>query len=344
MKLRTFLTSIIVFSIIIFACTPDEPEINIVPERDRGEQQIVDDNLLQAYLSTHYYNRDDFVSGEDYDLEDIIILKLEDGQVLPPGSELLINAVETLNTEFQGVNYKYYILKINEGGGSNYPNFTDKIRVNYEGSLVADATVFDNQFIQDFNLVGENEFSGVITGWQRVFPNFKASEDFNILNNGIVDYDNYGFGVMFLPSGLGYFGRALEGIPVYSNLIFKFSLFQTEQNDHDNDGIPSYLEDLNEDLSVFDEDTDADNVVNYVDPDDDGDGVLTVNELQRTEYVIDTNMGQMEPTLGVNEFELTRTESMGIITITTGTIIDANNNNIPDYLDAEATTDYSEDN
>jgi len=83
---------------------------------------------------------------------------------------------------------------------------------------------------------------------------------------------------MFIPSGLAYFAGSQNGIPSYSNLIFKFELLQYEVDDHDNDGVPSYIEDYNMNLDVNDEDTDEDEIPDYFDVDDDGDGVLTIFE------------------------------------------------------------------
>ncbi len=83
---------------------------------------------------------------------------------------------------------------------------------------------------------------------------------------------------MFVPSGLAYFSGTSTGSS-YDNLIFKFELLQFEVEDHDNDGIPSYLEDLDNDLDVIDDDTDEDGFVNFIDSDDDADGVSTLNEL-----------------------------------------------------------------
>lgn len=352
MKLRTLLTSVIVFSILIFACSQDDDSNNTQePDRDRTEQQAVDKALLLEYLQTHYYNSGDLTSMANVEIDDIQIDTLD--STLPQNSTLLIDAVEFRTTTFQETEYEFYILKINQGGGEESPNFTDKVRVLYEGSLVLDGEIFDSEKNpndpSDFNLVG-NPFSssandaGTIEGWQKVFPEFNTAESFSAGAN--VTFENYGLGVMFLPSGLAYFSSPPLGsniITQYSNLIFKFGLLQTEVNDHDGDGIPSYIEDLNNNLDVFDDDTDEDLVFNYVDFDDDNDGVSTRNELFRTEYTVDTNMGDQEPILEDNEFELIRTEENGIVTITTGKLIDSDGNGIMDHLDEDVSINYSED-
>ena len=48
---------------------------------------------------------------------------------------------------------------------------------------------------------------------------------------------------------------------------------------HDNDGVLSYLEDINEDGNVKNDDSDEDSIPDYLDIDDDGDGILTKDEL-----------------------------------------------------------------
>ena len=107
-------------------------------------------------------------------------------------------------------------------------------------------------------------------------------------------------------------------------------------------GIPSNVEDVNGDSYVNDDDSDEDSLPNYVDLDDDDDGVLTLNELEPKEYVVNTNLGEMEPILGAKEYELSRSESAGIITIKTVTIVDSNNDGIDDYLDDTVTINYNE--
>ena len=53
-------------------------------------------------------------------------------------------------------------------------------------------------------------------------------------------------------------------------------------------------------------------------------------------------MGETEPVLDANEFELSREEENGVITIETVTMVDTNNNGVLDHLDEEVTTDYNE--
>ena len=298
MKFRITLLLVFGFLLIFNSCDKDDDNgITLVPARDRAEQQLVDNDSLLGYFETHYYNAADFMPGENYEVSDIILSELpkdENGNYLdlpdPERNRLLIDELNDPNgklimysTTFQEAEYDYYVLKLNEGGGNDVYH-TDNIKINYEGRL-QDQSIFDqsinpavlamgNSVGADGTLVG-----GVIQGWKEVLTKFKTAEGDAIINeDGTESYNNYGFGVMFIPSGLAYFSRSQGTIQAYSNLIFKFALYRSEQTDADNDGVMSHLEDLNNNLNGFDDDTDEDGSPNFLDNDDDGDGVPTINE------------------------------------------------------------------
>lgn len=56
------------------------------------------------------------------------------------------------------------------------------------------------------------------------------------------------------------------------------AVFTVDLIEDDNDGIPADREDLNNNGNLEDDDTDGDGIPNYLDADDDGDNVLTINE------------------------------------------------------------------
>ncbi|AXT53461.1 hypothetical protein D1818_22510 [Aquimarina sp. BL5] len=136
-------------------------------------------------------------------------------------------------------------------------------------------------------------------------------------DNGTVDYNmDFGDFTVFMPSGLAYFNEIQTGIPQYSPLIFSIQLYGMNQTDHDSDGIPSYLEDLeaDSDLNVdrdgdgdstndigdrnlSNDDTDGSVVPNFFDIDDDGDGTLTMDEVTvddaNEDGFIDIDLGEI---------------------------------------------------
>lgn len=344
MKFKHLRLSLCILAVMVafISCEDDDGPRTTFQERDRGEQQLADKDSLLDYLASHYYNSSFFESGSNHNFTDIEITELEDGETVPVGHSLLLDVVETHTTVFLEAEYEYYVLRINQGGGES-PKFTDFVRVRYEGSSVINGAVFDAQFSPQNLLLTGNGFNtfGSIRGWQLTIPMFNSSVSFSIDGNGIVNYENFGLGVMFIPSGLGYFSGTSTGRS-YDNLIFKFELLQFEEEDHDGDGIPSYVEDLNDDMNINNDDTDGDGLPNYVDVDDDGDGVSTFNELLQTVYSVNTGAGEEEPILNDNEYEISRSINSGILTITTVTALDTNNNGILDYLDETVSINYNE--
>ncbi len=295
-KIGIFTLSFVLF---FLACNNDDDNgPATLNTRDRAEQQVEDDSLLLDYLGRHYFNSSYFENNPDARVKDLVITKLQEGVTeAPDGYTILGDLLEQPNSilekkevVFRETDYKYYILKLRQGGGEGSPRFTDDIRVLYEGFLL-DGQVFDTNLEspETFGLIGPRGIPGVIQGWLNVFPNFNVADDLgpnDVKPDGTVDYTNPGMGVMFLPSGLAYFSEVRGIISQYSPLIFKFELLQYYEKDHDNDGVPSYLEvgvnanndlvDTHEKLVVID--TDGNLNPNFLDNDDDGDGILTINE------------------------------------------------------------------
>ncbi|WP_418639584.1 FKBP-type peptidyl-prolyl cis-trans isomerase [Winogradskyella sp.] len=352
MKIKTLKITLFLFTLItvFISCSSDDDTGTAIVIADRTEQQVIDDAAIVNYLETHYYNSSFFETGSNHKYSDIIIselpLDVNGNHVNPDNETVLMDVVETRTVTYFETEYKYYVLSLNQGGGGA-PKFTDALRVRYEGSSVneeagGEEEVFESSATPiELNLQSDGfTVAGTIKAWQLVLPTFKAGFVDGLVD-GVVNYTDFGLGVMFIPSGLAYFSAITTG-STYDNLIFKFELLQYEVVDHDNDGIPSYIEDLDGDLDVEDDNTDEDSFSNFIDNNDDGDSVLTIDELIPTTYTVDTNMGEVEPVLAANEFERSRSVNDGVITINTVTIADSNNDDIPDYLDATIEINYNE--
>ncbi|PKQ45122.1 FKBP-type peptidyl-prolyl cis-trans isomerase [Confluentibacter flavum] len=327
----------------LLSCKKDDDDVTpVTPPRDRGEQQIIDNDSLIGYLESHYYNSVDFESNPNPSISDLIITKLADGEVVPDGSELLMTAVEPAKTvNFADTDYEFYVLVLNEGGGEDSPTFADNIVVTYEG-FTLDNEVFDSA-VTPVTL----DLTNLISGWRKVLPDFNTAESFVDNDDGTVNFINHGVGVMFLPSGLAYFSNAQTNLSAYSPIVFKFELFQMFQNDHDGDGIPSYLEDLTDDGEFTvnfenandpdDDDTDGDFNPDYADADDDGDGVLTKNEIEVATVNKPTRQEVLDTSLQTNQVLINKIkkEQDGTYTGTIITFPDTDSDGIPDYLDAK---------
>lgn len=288
-----------------FSCSSDDDGANFetIPPRDRAEQQLADNDSILKFLRSHYFNKSKFLNNSNPKIADLRIIEA-DASISASADSLLINAVDSTKTQFDNVHYTFYTLKIN-GGGGKQANFSSRVRAVYEGRLLQNYdAVFDKASTPvEFNLVGGTiapnsnlVTGGTIIGWQRAFPLFRSADSFQVNPDGTVNFNNAGVGVMFLPSGLAYFNRpplassdnsnGSVTIPQYAPLIFNFEFLQGFDTDFDNDGVPSFLEDRNGNGefptiiggSDLEDDTDKDGLPDYLDTDDDGDGVLTIDE------------------------------------------------------------------
>ncbi|WP_430412924.1 hypothetical protein [Kordia sp.] len=327
MKIIKFTFLMIIVSTVIFSCKNDDDGDTTIQLADRTEQQVIDDAELVTFLNTHFYNYDEFdfmnPDGAANDTFEMTFGTIEGANAdkIPLSSQ-----VETRTITFFDVQYKYYVLKLRQGGGKSYSN-ADAVSLTYKGQTLD---------LETFDIILTQQAIGLVTtvkGFQVGIAEFNAAEDVVEGTGGFLNARNGGIGAIFFPSGLGYFGTFQTGIPAYSELIFSFNIFDVQFQDDDNDGILSSMEDVDGDDDVTNDDTDGDGDPNFIDVDDDGDGTFTVNEVVQNTYTL--NPGDMEPVYASNEFEKTRdTDDDGVTTITTVVFTDTDGDGIPDYLDA----------
>ena len=183
----------------------------------------------------------------------------------------------------EDVQYKLYYLKAIQGEGES-PDFPDIVRINYEGTYVNDEESQEGVMLFDSSVIPvQFDLTQIVNGLQDALIEFNAGTGFITNPDGTVEYENFGVGAVFMQSGLGYYVSPPQGsavtIPLYSQLIFSFQLFEREVGDQDEDGIPSIMEDLNENGLEEDDNTDGDALNNYIDADDDNDGRPTEDEI-----------------------------------------------------------------
>jgi hypothetical protein len=195
------------------------------------------------------------------------------------------------------VTYTLYYIKLREGSltDGKSPCNVDNVLTAYKGQYlrwIRNTTTNQiedvNTFVFEENLFPQSYFglASVIKGWNEIYPKFKSGT-YVANSDGTITYENFGAGIMFIPSGLAYYAQRLPSIPPYSPLIFNFKLYEVQRLDQDNDGIPSYLEDRNNDgyfrilsSGTNPDDTDGDGRMDYTDSDDDGDGITTKFEIK----------------------------------------------------------------
>jgi len=248
MKLKNLIILLLTSSF-IFSCGGDDDNENF----DAAAQALKDDTALIEYLQTHYLNT-----------EDDGIWTITNGEIP------LMDQVAVQDIVKNDISYKLYYLKQSEGV-TFAPTRADSILTTYTGMLL-DSTVFDARSTLTWLTL-----TGVIDGWSYGFTNFKGGN--KVVNpDESFFYEDYGKGILFIPSGLAYGNFPQITIPENSPLVFQIALKDVNQSDDDNDSILSILEDLDGDGDVKNDDTDGDGIPNYLDADDDNDGILTRDE------------------------------------------------------------------
>ena len=283
MKLRT-VTLTILLAALVFTCKSDDDDEEVVVEL-RDKTEVYDENMadIEAYLDTHFYNYEEFDFDNPYsDANDSFEIVFDtiagvnsDKIPLSQRPELLSKLVP--DSEDEDLIYKMYYLIVREGNG-DVIHFTDRAYVQYFGTLL-DGTRFDSTVTPvGLSLSSIGSDYGVVDGFREGVIEMKSSLENSENGDGTVTYHGHGIGAVFVPSVLGYFNDATTTIPSYTSIIFTLRTPGVTYLDHDNDGVYSYLEDLNGNGDVTDDDTDEDGIYNAIDLDDDGDGVFTIWE------------------------------------------------------------------
>ena len=259
--------------LLLSSCGNDD-DTNTIPVRDR--QEVFDENIidLEAYLSTHFYNYEDFDPSNPSDFEiviDTIAGTNADKTALIDRPEL-----ERLSVTRDEVDYDYFVLKVREGSGVLRPTYADSTLISYRGFNLRNE-VFDE---------AQNplwlDLPNTIAGFSLGLTEFKEATNQIQNPDGTFAFENSGTGVIFMPSGLAYFNNPpTNTIGQYNPIAFVIKLRKVEFADHDRDGILSIYEDLNNDRNLRSgeaDDTDGDRISNFIDADDDGDGIPTREE------------------------------------------------------------------
>ena len=251
--LKKILTNTAFLILLILSCTNEE-EVEL--PRDVSEQSIADDQLLEDFLSTHYYNYEAFDNSDRYPEIIFDTLSGANASKTPLISQVEKKIIRVKTSDGSFVNHNLYYLIAREGIGKS-PASVDSTFQSYEGSLL-NGNVFDsNQNSIWFDL------TQVVRGFREGMPNFKAGT-YDVNEDNSITFKDYGQGAVFMPSWLGYFSRAAGAIPSYSPLIFKINLYTVKQTDHDGDGIPS-SEEFDNDGDGIADDTDCDGTPDYLD-------------------------------------------------------------------------------
>jgi len=300
-----FFTSFIVLVLFLGSCSSDDDNATSIEIRDPEEVEVENSAQIDSFLETHFFEFVDNPQNPNFQKFQFDTIAGENSDKTPIKDSEFLESKQIVQRD---VEYTLYYLKFREGNPQERkPTFADSTLVTFQG-LTLDNQVFDtNPNPIWFDL------PQTVRGFYELLPELRGSSGFVENGDGTVTFnDDFGIGVVFVPSGLGFFASPPVGSPIrrYQPIIFSVQLYKSKLADHDRDGVPSFMEDLNNngrvtDISAGDDpgdDTDGDGLPNYIDRNDDGDSVLT-----RDEIIINED--------GSIEFP------------------DSNGNGIPDYLD-----------
>ncbi|NHF57718.1 hypothetical protein FK220_000080 [Flavobacteriaceae bacterium TP-CH-4] len=291
---RRFIFFFIWITALIWSCGDDDnggPELIVVPPRTLSEVFAEDNAAIVAFLQTHFYNYEEFENppeGFDYRIRiDTIagdnadktsIFDMQDPQLQT--QTITVRSEDFGLDDNEEVEHTLYYLEAETGVGEN-PTFVDSLYLRYQGTLL-DGTIFDSNLGAPIWLDLQGTLTqsnpGTIRGFKNGLPKFRPGGMINVNEDGTFDVEGFGSGVLFMPSGLAYF-RGTQPGSAYAPLIFTVELLVANTADHDRDGVPTFMEDLDNDENLINDNTDSDGFPNYLDNDDDGDEVATRDEI-----------------------------------------------------------------
>lgn len=284
---------LLITTVSLFSCSKDDAAAEITPPRDFAVQYATDLTDIEEYLKTYYITVVNHAGFQDD--QDVTFTKIATGGTQPSIYSYLNSATypKLLSREVKlhDITYKLYYLVLREGVGES-PTNTDGVLTSYKGDYlsrekVAEVETLTATFFEE-SKNPQQFFSllNTITGWGETFPEFKTGT-YSSNADGTVSYNDFGAGVLFIPSGLGYYNLGSASIPAYAPLVFSLKLYEINRVDSDGDGIKNFQEDVNGDgymrvLAkgvVNPDDSDGDGIPNFLDVDDDGDGQSTKLEI-----------------------------------------------------------------
>ncbi len=284
--------------VFIFSCSDDDDTSEPIELRDPEEVKVENMLQIEEFLSTHFYKFED--NPQNPNFQNIVFDTIAEDNA---NQEPIINSefLESKPVTQQDVEYTLYYLKFREGAESvRQPTFADSVLVTYRGF-----SLFKNQTFDASPNSIWFDLTNNIRGFYEVMDEFRGSTSFQENPDGTISFDdNFGIGTVFIPSGIAYYASppSGSGIAAYEPIVFNIQLYKSKESDHDRDGVPSWMEDINKDRRLTNDDTDGDNIPDFADTDDDGDGIPTEDEI---EFDVDGNL----------------------------ILPDSNENGTPDYLD-----------
>jgi hypothetical protein len=305
-KIKFYFILLIAIVVTTSSCNKDNNnDIPYVPPKPYAEQYPIEIAAIEDYLKANYItvvNNPGAVNDQD-----ITITKLDADH---PTSiwDQKVYPLKSRNVELHGIVYKLYYLVLREGVGES-PCNVDGVLIAYKGEYLSsvtesNVTTITSTFFEEVKLPSgiRDLYYNTIRGWKEIFPQLKAGT-YKANVDGTVTYNDFGAGVMFVPSGLAYYNAVNKSIPAYSPLVYNVKLYEINRLDHEHymngnvvvpepDGVKSFQEDKDGDgymwtknelqvgVTTNPDDSDGDGTPDFLDFDDDGDGYATRGEVK----------------------------------------------------------------
>ncbi|MBQ0908570.1 FKBP-type peptidylprolyl isomerase [Flavobacterium sp. F-328] len=288
---------LLITTVSLFSCSKDEAAA-LTPPKAYADQYATESVDIEDYLKTYY------IEDTNPDVLTKISKIPAGGTQIPVWNYLNSSSFPKLlmkKVTVHDVEYKLYYIMLREGTGQS-PTSTDGVLTAYRGEYlsktkVGDVSTLTSTFFEEINNQDSFFVLPTLTAkWGNYLPEFKTG-NYSSNPDGTISYSNYGAGVMIIPSALAYYAGGANSIPPYAPLVFSFKLYEISRSDTDGDGVLDVNEDLDGDGYMFNyankidyptfpvdairfaDDTDKDGIPNYLDTDDDGDGVSTRTEI-----------------------------------------------------------------
>lgn len=285
MKLSLRLLLLLPFIFLLTGCPKDDgpEEIAIRPYSEVYAEDIAE---IEFFMDNYYMTVD-----SDNNVTFTKITTSSPGTPISAHPDLEFKTISK-----DGVDHKLYFISLQDGIGNtdtdsdttnDNPTRLDSIFTTYKGTSINKNYVTNEITINTFEEASTPvwfELQGVIQGWQEIFPDFKIGNSVTNPATGLTTFSGYGAGVMFIPSGLGYYSQSVTSIGGgYTPIIFSFKLMKLRYRDHDGDKIltkDEYGGPITYTSTALD--SDGDGKADYGDFDDDNDGKLTKEEIRIT--------------------------------------------------------------
>lgn len=224
--MNNFLRVALFFVLVVFAASCSKNDGNsVAPKRDYAEQYATDLANIEEFLQTHYMVVNNS-PGNTQD-QDVSFYLIPEGGTQTSVWNQTDYPLQAHYVAQDDITYKMYYIQLRQGSGatSNSPCNVDKVLTSYRGSYIyTDTETVNGEEVETLTLKQFEEtitpetyltLSSLIKGWSEIFPKFKTGS-YSANPDGTLSYSNFGAGIMFIPSGLGYYNNSSGTIPSYS--------------------------------------------------------------------------------------------------------------------------------